>query len=305
MKKPTLLLTALALSMAAAIAPSRAEDIAIRHAQGETAVPLKPETVLVFDMASIDTLDALGVEIDGVPGGGKPEYLSKYNGDEYAKVGTLFEPDYEAVNALEPDLIVVGGRSAAKYTDLAKFAPTIDLTVDQANYLDSMRSNVETLARIFGKESEAEAKIAALTADIEKLNAAAKDAGRVLTVLTTGGRMSAHGEGGRFGIIYGAFGFTPSADGLATGTHGQSISNEFILENNPDWLFVLDRDAAIGREGQSAQQQLDNDLVRQTTAWQKNQVVYLSGANWYLIGGGLTAMAQNVKQLSEALSSKN
>jgi len=220
MKKPTLLLTAFALSMAAAIVPSRAEDITIKHAQGEIAVPLKPEKVLVFDMASIDTLDALGVEIAGVPGGGKPDYLSKYTGDEYAKVGTLFEPDYEAVNALEPDLIIVGGRSAAKYADLAKFAPTIDLTVDQTNYLDSMRSNVETLADIFGKEAEAEEKLAALTADIEKLNAGAKNAGRVLTVLTTGGRMSAHGEGGRFGIIYDAFGFTPSADGLATGTHG-------------------------------------------------------------------------------------
>src|SRR5690606_21182190 len=114
------------------------------------------------------------------------------------------------------------------------------------------------------------------------------EAGRVLVVLTTGGRMSAHGPGGRFGILFDEFGFTPAAEGLATGTHGQSISNEFILKTNPDWLFVLDRDAAIGREGASAQQLLDNDLVKQTTAGQSGQLVYLNGSNWYLIGGGLT-----------------
>ncbi|WP_246658770.1 siderophore ABC transporter substrate-binding protein [Mesorhizobium sp. J18] len=298
-------LTALALAVAAAVIPTRAQDLTIKHAQGETTVSANPETVLVFDLASLDTLDALGVEVDGVPGGAKPEYLAKYSDGATAEIGTLFEPDYEAVSTLEPDLIIVGGRSAAKYAEIAKLAPTIDLSVDQTDYLNSMRSNVETLARIFGKETEAKEKLASLSADIEKLKEAAKDAGRVLVVLTTGGRMSAHGPGGRFGIIYGAFGFTPAAEGLKTGTHGQAISNEFILENNPDWLFVLDRDAAIGREGQSAQQLLDNDLVRQTTAWQKQQVVYLNAPNWYLVGGGLTAMQMNARQIAEALSGNN
>lgn len=128
------------------------------------------------------------------------------------------------------------------------------------------------------------------------------DAGRVLVILTTGGRMSAHGKGGRFNIIYDAFGMTPAADDLKIGTHGQAISHEFIMETNPDWLFVVDRDAAIGQEGQAAQQVLDNDLVAQTTAWKNNQVVYLDAANWYLVGAGLTAVQANVDQLTEAFS---
>src|SRR5690606_15995897 len=117
----------------------------------------------------------------------------------------------------------------------------------------------------------AEKQLKELDDAIGDLKQASKDAGRVLVVLTTGGRMSAHGPGGRFGIIYGDFGCTPAREGLETSTHGQAISNEFIMETNPDWLFVLDRDAAIGQEGRSAAQLLDNELVGQTTAWQKEQ----------------------------------
>lgn len=300
--KTTSLLAALALTVATAFTPALAEELTISHAQGETKVTQNPETVLVFDLASLDTLDALGVEVDGVPSGGKPAHLKKYEGDDYLAIGTLFEPDYEAVNAAEADLIIVGGRSAAKYADLAKIAPTIDLTVNQEDYLGSMRSNVESLAQIFGKEAEAEEKLAKLEESIAKLKEQSADAGRVLVILTTGGRMSAHGKGGRFNIIYDAFGMTPAADDLKIGTHGQAISHEFIMETNPDWLFVVDRDAAIGQEGQAAQQVLDNDLVAQTTAWKNNQVVYLDAANWYLVGAGLTAVQANVDQLTEAFS---
>ncbi len=81
-----------------------------------------------------------------------PEYLKKYQGDDYAKVGTLFEPDYEAVNAAEPDLIIVGGRSAAKYAALKKIAPTVDLTVDARNFIADTEANIEKLARFSARK---------------------------------------------------------------------------------------------------------------------------------------------------------
>src|SRR5690606_8410795 len=175
MMKHTMVLAGLAFALASALSSAKAENNVVQHAQGETTVTANPETVLVFDLASLDTLNALGVEVDGVPTGTKPEHLAKYNSDEFAKIGTLFEPDYEAVNAAEPDLIIVGGRSAAKYSELAKLAPTIDLTIDQKNYLGSMRKNVETLARIFGKEAEAEKQLKELDDAIGDLKQASKD----------------------------------------------------------------------------------------------------------------------------------
>lgn len=273
----------------------------IKHAQGETEINGVPQKIVVFDYAVADTLDVLGVQIAGLPAGVMPPYLQKYADAGVARVGTMFEPDFEAVAALEPDLIIVGGRSAPKYADLAKLAPTIDLTVDRTNFVASAKQNAETLGEIFGKQAEAAEAVAVLDKSLSKLRAAAADTGNVLVMITTGGRMSAHGPGSRFDVVFSDFGFKPAVEGLDTGTHGQAISNEFILETNPNWLFVVDRDAAIGREGSSAKQMLDNELVNQTTAWQKDQVVYLDPVSWYLVGGGLTAMNISIDQLIESL----
>ena len=171
-----------------------------------------------------------------------------------------------------------------------------------AYFFASARQNAVTLGEIFGKQAEAAKAVAALDASRAHLAASAENAGNVLVMITTGGRMSAHGPGSRFDVVFSDYGFKPAVDGLDTGNHGQAISNEFILETNPDWLFVVARDAAIGREGTSASQMLDNELVNKTTAWQKNQVVYLDPVSWYLVGGGLTAMNISIDQIVEALA---
>lgn len=281
-----------------------AEEITVKHSQGELVLKATPKKVAVFDLAALDTLDALEVEVTGAAGGFFPPYLSKFADPKYANVGSLFEPDYEAINALKPDLVIVGGRSSAKYADLAKLAPTIDLSTDDKGYQESVIRNAETLAKIFGKQDAAAARIAKLKASIEDLKALSGKAGKGLIVLTTGGYISAYGPGSRFGVLHDDFGVTPAAEGLSTALHGEAISHEFILKTNPDWLFVVDRDAAIGQAGQSAAQFLDNELVRQTTAWKKGQVVYLDPVNWYLVGGGLTSMQRDVDQLTEAFRKK-
>src|SRR5687768_15565412 len=88
-----------------------AQTITVPHVQGETELTPNPETVLTFDLAALDTLTALGVDADGVPVIAMPDYLARYADAAIPKIGTLFEPDYEAVNALDADLIVVAGRS--------------------------------------------------------------------------------------------------------------------------------------------------------------------------------------------------
>lgn len=290
----TALVSALAFSAVA-------EEISVSHLHGETTIATRPETVVVFDLASLDTLDALGIQVDGVPGGVLPPYLVAYENGGNATVGTVFEPDYEAVAALAPDLIIIGGRSSPKYDELSQLAPTIDLTVDATDFLASMRENVETLGRIFEKEEEAAEQLAKLDESVLALREKAANAGTGLLLLTTGGRMSTHGPNGRFAVLFRDFGITPAVEEIDAGMHGQAISHEFILDANPDWLFVIDRDAAIGREGKPARELLDNALVQKTTAWQEDHVVYLDAAHWYLVGGGLTAMQQSVDQILEAL----
>ncbi|WP_210509148.1 siderophore ABC transporter substrate-binding protein [Naasia sp. SYSU D00057] len=279
-------------------------DVTVEHAQGETVVPFAPKTVVTFDMASLDTLDALGVPVAALPQESVPSYLSEYAGEEYENAGTLFEPDYEAVNALAPDLIIVANRSASAYPELSKIAPTIDLTLDWADYLGSFSDNVETLGEIFGKEDRAAAELAAIDEKIAETKEQVADAGSALVLLTNAGEMTAFGPGSRFGWLHDELGVTPVIEDVEAATHGDPVSNEFVLDANPDWLLVLDRDAAIGTEGgASAEALLDNDLVRQTTAWQEDQVVHLDSETWYVVMSGLSAVSAMVDEIAGSVAS--
>lgn len=274
--------------------------ITVAHAQGETTLDGRPKKVFTFDLASLETLDAIGVEVAGVVNALIPAHLSKYKGEEYLKIGSLFEPDFEVINAAQPDLIIVAGRSSPKYKTLSQIAPTIDLTVTDDGVLASAFRNARTLGKIFGKEDDVEARIADVEAAVKLVREKSRGAGRGLIVLTTGGRMSAYGPQSRFGALHTDFGIRPAVEQLDRAIHGQGVSFELILKANPDWLFVVDRDAAIGQEGQPAAKLLDNALVARTTAWQKNQVVYLDAVRWYLIGGGLLSLKANALQIADA-----
>ena len=290
------------LSVMDPAAAQAAETIRVQHAQGETDVPANPKTVLVFDLAALDTLDVLGIPVAGVPDFKLPGVLTKYASDDYAKIGSLFEPDFEAVNALRPDLIIVGGRSAPKYEALSKIAPTIDLSTDPNAFMESVARNARTIGRVFGKEDEAEALLTKLNSSMADLRKRTAGIGTGLVVLTTGNRMSVFGPASRFGILHTGFGFAPAVTGLDSAIHGEAISFEFILEANPDWLLVVDRDAAIGRG--SAAKILDNDLVAQTKAWKQDHVIYLDPTRWYLIGGGLRALQQSADFVAGEIAKK-
>lgn len=278
-------------------------EVTITHAQGETTVPTNPETVVVFDLGALDMLDWAGAAVAGVPEvPNLPEHLAQYAGEPYEKVGTLFEPDYEAVNALEPDLIVVAARSSTVYPELAELAPTIDLTTDDNDFLGSIERNLEIVGEIYGVQDRVADALADIDASIAAVNEKAADAGTGLIVLTTGGEVSAYGPGSRFGIIHDLLGVEPAVEDVEAATHGDAISWEFIAEADPAHLFVLDRDATIGEDGEAAAVMLDNEIVHQTTAWANDDLHYLDGVNWYLVPSGLRSVQAMIGEIDTALS---
>jgi iron complex transport system substrate-binding protein len=80
------------------------------------------------------------------------------------------------------------------------------------------------------------------------------------------------------------------------------VSFEFIREANPDWLLVLDRAAAVGSNEQAARVTLDNELVAETTAWKKGQVVYLPAPDFYIAAGGVQSLERVLATVTEAFS---
>lgn len=281
-------------------APAAAEPVTLDTARGPAQVEARPERVVVFDMAALDTIEALGVKPAGVPA---KLYVPYLDGAGAARVGTLFEPDFEAVAALDPDLIIVGGRSAAQYDALSKIAPTIDMSIGDDTLLADARARIEAYGRLFDKGAEAGALEAGLDRDIETARAAVAGKGDALILLTNGPKISAYGPGSRFGWIHAAIGLPPAVEHVDAATHGEAISFEFIHEANPDWLLVVDRSAAIGEAGAAAARQtLDNPLVAGTTAWKENRVVMLDGAPIYIAGGGARSLSGTLGEIARAFA---
>lgn len=288
-----------------AAAPAENEEMTIKHQLGEATLKKNPAKVVVFDYGTLETLDKLGVEIAAVPQGNLPSHLEKYNDSKYTNAGTLFEPDFEKLNALKPDVIFISGRSSEAYEELNKIAPTIFMGVDTQNYMASFTENVKTMGELFGKEAEAEQELAAINDSVKAVNDLTSASGKKgLIILTTGGKVSAFGPGSRFGIIHDVLGVTPVDESIKVDTHGNSISFEFVAEKNPDYLFVVDRDAVVTEEGKqatSAKEIVENDLVKKTNAYKDGKIVYLDPSYWYLSGGGLISVPEMIKEVQEGI----
>lgn len=269
-------------------------------------VPYDPQRIAVLDMASLDILDALGVG-DRVVGTASTslDYLQSYISDDVANIGTIKEADLEAVMACEPDVIFIGGRLASSYDALSEIAPVVYLSTDtELGVVESVRKNAAVIATLFGLEDKVAELMSGFDARITALQEVA--AGKTAIVgMCTSGSFNVLGNDGRCSIIGVEVGFeNVGVDAnLDTSTHGNEASFEFVVDKDPDYMFVLDRDAAISTDGAKlAQEIMENELVMGTRAYQEGHVVYLSHpAVWYTAEGGITALDTMLSDLESAL----
>lgn len=272
----------------------------------ELTVPYDPQRVAILDMASLDILDALGVGSRVVGTADTSlDYLQDYISDDIANLGTIKEADLEAVMACEPDVIFIGGRLAGSYDALSQIAPVVYLSTDtELGVVESVRKNAATIATMFGLEAEVEELMAGFDSRIQAL-AEAAEGHTAIVGLVTSGSFNVLGNDGRCSMIGREIGYENigvDAD-IDTSTHGNEASFEFIVEKDPDYIFVLDRDAAIQTEGaQLAQDVLENELVMGTRAYQDGHIVYLAHpAVWYTAEGGITALDLMLQDLESEL----
>lgn len=268
----------------------------------EVTLTKKPETVVVFDNGFLDTLDALDVEITAIPKSNVPSHLSHYDDDKYENAGTLFEPDYEKLSSLNPDIIFISGRASAAYDELKKIAPTVYVGVDNADFLASFEKNVELAGKIFDKETEAKEAFEAYEAKVAEVKEAAEATDdKALIVLGNEGSLSAYGSGSRFGVIHDVYGVKAADDNIESSTHGADASFEYVLDVNPDMLFVVDRDAVVQENGESGTKDaIENEIVSGTNAVKDGKVFYLNPETWYLAGGGLQSETLKAEEILAA-----
>lgn len=275
--------------------------VTVTHELGEAIVPRNPERVIVFDYATLDSLDVMGIEVIGLPKSNIPAFLEKFKDDKYEDVGTLFEPDFEKIYELKPDVIFVSGRQAEVYEELAKIAPTVYLTVYGSKYMDSVTENLTILGEIFNKQDVVKEELTKINDKMKELNEKVTTEGKnALVVLANDGNISAFGVDSRFGVVYSDFGFTPVDESIQVVNHGQSISFEYILEKNPDYILIVDRAATTGGSV-SAEQLFNNHIVKQTEAYKNEKIIYLSSQEWYVASGGITGTLTMIQDLLSGL----
>lgn len=290
-------------TLAIAVLPTLAlaQTAEIETATGPATVPVSPESVVTFDLAALDTLTALGVSVAGVPAVNPPAYLADVI-DGLPTVGTLFEPDFEALAVMAPDFIIAGGRSQTQVEPLSQIAPTIDMTINGETLLDDAKARIAAYGTMFDHQDAATTLLTDLDDAIANAHDVTEGKGDALIILTNGGKVSAYGDDSRFGWLHTSLGLPEAFPDLNAETHGEAISFEFIADVNPDWIFVVDRGAAIGQDGEAAAVTLDNPLVAGTTAGQEGQIVYLDSARLYLVGGGYQSVMGTIDEIVTAFS---
>lgn len=270
-------------------APAEPQEVTITHELGEATLLQDPKNIIVFDYAALDILDTLGLgdRVIGLPKGNLPEFLKKFTGDEFKDVGTLFEPNYEVIAELAPELILISGRQAKLIEEFQAIAPTVYLPMASTEYFATFYANLETIGTIFGVEEAVAARITDMKAKVQQVNTDITAlGGTALTIMANDGSLSAFGPASRFGVLYNDFGFIAVNPDIDESTHGQNISYEYILELNPTYLFVVDRNAVTGGDNTAAAT-LDNDLIKMTDAYKNDNIYYLDSFVWYVTAGGL------------------
>ena len=252
--------------------------------------------VVALDVSAADTLIALGVEPVGVV---RPLFVD-YLETDAEKAGSLFEPDLEVINRLQPDLIVAGARMAKHSETLEGLAPVRQMALSNNAFSDAI-DLINDLAKMTHTEDKGKALVVELNSQRDRIQAKSASAGRTLIVMTNGPKISVYGPEGRFGWLHTELGFRAADEAIENSAHGQVASFEYIQTVNPEFMIVIDRLAAVGRPGDSAQVTLDNALVAQTDAWKNGQVLYLNAANAYIAKEGATALTQVLVDIHNAL----
>lgn len=288
----------------------------LTHSEGMIKLDDMPQTIVTYDPAVLDSLDYLGIHVSAIPAIQDRPAFEKYT--DIKRAGSLFEPDYQVLNEIKPDIIFVARRTASKQAELSKVAPVAYYAINSTRFLESFKSNNLQLAKAFGKEAEAQAKLAMIDADIKKLHEINHDKTGAFLMVLGNGRIAPHAVGDLFGFTYELLGLAPVLEArdpntlrqprpepgspeaqAAAEVRAKQVSE--ITKENPDWLVVFDRRQLTSNELTADTKLKEHPDLGQLDAVKNNRIFYVDPAEWYLITGGLNNLHTIVKKATEMM----
>ncbi|MCL2236363.1 MAG: ABC transporter substrate-binding protein [Defluviitaleaceae bacterium] len=299
-----------------------------------TNVRQNPTSVAIFDFGILDMLYSIGFENTGIETlivptmNTLPDALYAFrdgiDGVNILTGGTLFYVDRDILDFVNPELVILGARSFGmnqagdrlstedrdafqnetieQYSDTNFIWLTINTT--QANLLGDMRANAEVLSQIFpGIEPLLSAEIAAIESEMAAIREVTEnlDMNAAFVMMVDATRMSIFLEGSRFGFLFDEFGFNSIELDLEAWSdqHGFDMQSEFLLEHNPDIIFLLDRSEPETGLGAATDNFMNDSIIQRSNAFINGHIYSgLPMAEWYTVVGGFQSARRMIEDVN-------
>lgn len=213
-------------------------------ANAETKVNEKSEKkydrIVVLDPAVVEMVYLLGGE-DKLVGIAKLERSKIWPEEKTEKVesvGTFINPSLEKIIALKPDLVIESFHSSDAI-DKSLTSNNIEIIKIQANSIEDIFKNFQKVAKILGKEKEAEKIIAEKSQKIEEIKKIDTTEKKGLFILAPT-PMRVFGKGTLPNDIMEML----NIKNIAAGMEGMSptLTPEYIIKENPDIILTFVKD---------------------------------------------------------------
>lgn len=318
----TVLVSALALAACAtgpaaeAEAPTSSDEpttVTVEDNNGTHTIDLPLKSIVATDNRTFETLESWGIDLSAAAVSLMPGTNSYTEDETIIDLGSHREPNLEAVVAVEPDLIINGQRFAQFHDDFVSYAPdAVVLELDPRegeSFADELKRQTTVLGEVFGKQAEAEEINDDLDAAITRVASAYDDSETVMAVTTSGGEIGyiAPHIGRTLGPVFDFAGLTPALEVAdATDDHqGDDIAVEAIADSNPDWILVMDRDAAISADDPNYSPAADilenSEALAGVTAVADGNIVYMPADTY--TNEGIQTYTEFLNSFADALES--
>jgi iron complex transport system substrate-binding protein len=272
----------------------------VKHAMGETKVPMTPQRVVVLDTDKLDTMVTLGLAPVGAAQAQENQKWPAYLGSALSAtkaVGTLQAPNIEAIIALKPDLILGSKfRQAAFYDKLSKIAPTVFTEKVGVTWKENFLLDAEAL----GKKDQA-------TQLLSAYETRAKEVGAKFSKLEVGivrfmpTEIRVYGPESFSGIVVGDAGIPrPAAQQLADQQDKRfgKLSQENIAKAEADAIFY----SAYGEAAAKSQATVTGGPLWKNLEAVKSGNAHNVDDEIWMLGIGVTAAGKILDDLDKYLA---
>ncbi|MFI7276128.1 ABC transporter substrate-binding protein [Streptomyces sp. NPDC049879] len=280
--------------------------VTVDTAMGEVEVPAAPERVVVLDTGELDTALALGVTPVGAAetdtGTMGLSYLPQDQLADIENIGVVGQPNLEAINELDPD-VIIGSKIRVEefYDELSAIAPTVLTETVGAPWKENFALHAQALGRADEAQAVVDAydeHVAQVTEALGGAEAAAETEVSMLRFIE-GANTRLYGRENFIGSILEDVGLgRPAITDEAPDGFAVEISPEQVDQADADVIYYTSYGSADASGEEAA---VGGPLWDDLTAVQNDRAFPVDDDLWFL-GIGYEAADQILTELQESLA---